>query len=159
MTDSRSDKQNQSDTPRTDAQHAKWRIHDDPYTGMVNLARQLEIELTLCRAVTTLCCEKRALTPSHGGESGALKAAEETISKSMSWISSFQCTSDGQKERKAGMLAECRDTLVALRSLPPSATRPTKVDDILKRLGEIDQERDELMNALHATESRTKETP
>jgi hypothetical protein len=44
------DKPSQSDTPRTDAQHAKWRIHDDPYTGMVNLARQLERELAAAQA-------------------------------------------------------------------------------------------------------------
>lgn len=34
-----------SDTPRTDAQHAKWRIDDDPYTDMMKLACQLEREL------------------------------------------------------------------------------------------------------------------
>jgi hypothetical protein len=63
------------DTPRTDAQHAKWRIHDDPYTGMVNLARQLERELAEAnRDVTNLheCLRQAALqediTPSHGGQ-------------------------------------------------------------------------------------------
>jgi hypothetical protein len=60
------------ETPRTDAQHAKWRIHDDPYTGMANLAEQLERELAEAnRDVTNLheCLRQAALqedlTPSH----------------------------------------------------------------------------------------------
>jgi hypothetical protein len=32
-------------TPRTDAQHAKWRIADDPYGAMTEHARSLEREL------------------------------------------------------------------------------------------------------------------
>jgi hypothetical protein len=60
------------DTPRTDAQHAKWRIHDDPYTGMVNHARQLERELAEMTAHADTWMEtcrkledERELIPSH----------------------------------------------------------------------------------------------
>jgi hypothetical protein len=35
----------ESMTPRTDAQHAKWRIADDPYGAMTEHARRLESEL------------------------------------------------------------------------------------------------------------------
>lgn len=43
-----------NDTPRTDAQHAKWRIDDDPYTSMAEFARQLERELAACDACRLL---------------------------------------------------------------------------------------------------------
>lgn len=49
-----------TDTPRTDAQHAKWRVDDDPYTNMTEFARQLERELNDERNVNSLVDEIRA---------------------------------------------------------------------------------------------------
>jgi hypothetical protein len=68
-----SDKPSNADTPRTDAQHAKWRIHDDPYTGMVNHARQLERELAAMTKLNRLHVQQlneRPVTPSHVAQSG-----------------------------------------------------------------------------------------
>jgi hypothetical protein len=48
----------------------------------------------------------------------ALSAAEETISKSMSWIGGFICSGPEQEERKTGMIEECRTTLAQIRAAP-----------------------------------------
>jgi hypothetical protein len=58
---------------------------------------------------------------------GILAAAEETISKGMSWIGGFICTGPEQEERKAGMVEECRATLASIRAI--EACAPSSIAD------------------------------
>ena len=110
----------------------------------------------------------------------ALTQAEETISKSMSWLGGYQTRDAAQEERRQGMLSECTATLKDIRAIlalrdsltepppqPASEYRPATLAECLytirARLSEhlSSAESRELLEAVHfiCAQDELKEEP